>query len=118
LKDRARAGKGPEVVRRLFGGPLLFAESAYGMTPQELLGPVQQDGFGAGLKAANEDRPLRLLFGKRAVLVYVEPSAQDPQNRHLFAAEAGQDRLGLGPCQLVRVGGKWVVWHTEIAPVR
>jgi len=116
LKNLAQAQKGPEATRLLFGGPLLFDEAAYGMTAEESLGAFK-DGF-AKLKAVDEGRPLRLLFGKHAVLAYVEPPEKDEHSRHLLVGEHGKERLGLGPFQLARVGGKWIFWYTEIAPVR
>ena len=70
------------------------------------------------VKAVDGGRPLRLLFGRRAVLAYVEPPGTGEPARHLFVVEHNKDRLGLGPFQLARVRGKWVFWHTDIGPVR
>jgi HEAT repeat protein len=115
LKDLARAKKGKEATRRLFAGPRLFGEAAYGTTAEEA-GTPEKEGFGAKLTVVSGGRPLRLVFGRHAVLAYVEPR-KGGRDRHLFVTEHDGDKLGLGPFQLARVGGKWIFWHTEVFPV-
>jgi hypothetical protein len=61
----------------LNNGRLLWAEAVYGMTGEEVrkefLDPTMKTFSDPKLKAVNKERLLRLLFGKRSVLAYVEP---------------------------------------------
>jgi hypothetical protein len=119
LKDLVLAGKGQEAAGLLNDGPLLWAEAVYGMTREEvrkeILDPTTKVLSDPKLKAVDKERPLRLLFGKRSVLIYVEPPAKGEDSRHLFAStNKGRDQTRVGPFQLARVGGKWVFWDVDV----
>jgi hypothetical protein len=120
LKDLVQAGKGQEAARLLNGGRLLWVEEAYRMTREEVrkefLEPTTKILSDPKLKAVDKERPLRLLFGKRSVLVYVEPPAKGEDNRHLFASTSKDGKQArVGPFQLARVSGKWVFWDVDMA---
>lgn len=119
VKELVRGGKGQEAARLLTVGPLLWAEAAEGFTPEEARkefhDPTAKALSDPKVKAVDEGRPLRLLFGKRLVLAYVEPPAKEEYSRHLFVVERDRKQTLVGPFQLARVSGKWVFWLTEIA---
>jgi hypothetical protein len=106
--------KGQEAVQLLNAGLLLRAEAEGNKgIYQEEIARYAKEVSDPATKIVDADRPVQLLFGERAVLVYGQPSGKSGKEHALFTIQSGEGKHALGPLQLARVGGRWVIWNAN-----
>jgi len=114
LRKLIAGHKGRAAVRLLTEGLLLRAEAEGEKGPsREKLDEYTRKVSDPAAKVLKGDRPVRLLFGERAVLVYGRPPDRAGKDRSLFTVRCGRQNLSVGPLQLARVGGRWVIWDAN-----
>ncbi len=114
LRRLVAGHKGREAVRLLNEGLLLRARAEGDSGPdRERLEKYARKITDPAARVVNGDRSVGLLFGRRAVLVYGRPPDGAGKDRSLFTIQSGRHKLTVGPLQLARVGGRWVVWSAR-----
>jgi hypothetical protein len=110
-----RQHKGDEAIRLLNEGLLLRAIADGDRdTYRPALERAARAIFDPETRVIEADRQVRAIYGRRTILLYGEnPANPGVDGYHLFSIQRGTRTLPIGPLQLARVYGHWLIWYAN-----